>query len=201
MKHRNRSIHTPPRASQVSKGQRARWRAEAGEDGPTAFQLMRKAEQLGERVACDIASRKVYLTGSNSGSATASALTLLRFHDRITWPQFRAGTTYAWLRFSLFGPATPGAATLFRVIHEHISSDMAIADEETTEERADRIERMRVQYLRGDNRLRNLLYARRVREMVRRVCIDDYYPDPARPNHLARLREGLQELADTWRTE
>ena len=60
---------------------------------------------------------------------------------------------------------------------------------------------MRAAYVRGDNRLRNLLYARRVREIVRRVCLDDEYPDPKRPNHLARLREGLQELADTWGLE
>lgn len=198
-----KSIAIPPRANRISKAQRQRYRAAAEDDGPTPFQLMRRAELMGETVACDIASRRVFMTGSNNGQATATALTLLRFMDRITWGQFRAGSTYAWLRYSLFGPALPSASSLFRVIHEHLSSDMAMAQhaEETSEEKADRLQRMRLQYLRGDNRLRALPYARRVREMVRRVCIDDYYPDPARPRHLDRLREGLEELSGTWGLE
>lgn len=209
-------IRTPQRLNRLSRAQRAKAKqlksaSENAEDaGPTTYLLMRRAEMLGESLVSDIASRRVRITGRHSEAATSSSLALLYHLDRITQPQYRAGAMYAAMRRVLFGRAVPKPSVLAKILGESIFATMsmtnaatraAVSDNLTPEERDEAIEEMRIMYYRGDNRLRKLHYARRVREILRRVIIDDMQPDPKRPNHLHRLREGLQELADCWRTD
>lgn len=210
-----KSIRTPQRLNRLSRLQRAKQKQlnsaiENAEDaGPTTFLLMRRAEILGESLISDIGSRQVRITGRHSQSASSSALALLYDRDRITQPQYRAGAMYAAMRRVLFGRAVPKPSVLAKILGESIFSatvlDAAFGKATpgalTQEERDEAIEEMRILYYRGDNRLRKLHYARRVREILRLVIIDDMLPDSRRPRYLERLREGLQELADTWRTD
>lgn len=208
-----KSIATPQRLNRLSRLQRQKLKQlksavqNAEDAGPTDFTLMRRAEILGETLVQDIGSRQVRITGRHSQAATSSALSLLFHKDRITPAQYRAGAMYAAMRRVLFGRAVPKPSVLAKILGESIFATMGSAlaqvrtESMTDEERDERIEEMRRLYYSGDNRLRRLHYARRVREILRRVIIDDMLPDPKRPNHLARLREGLQELADTWRTD
>lgn len=208
-----KSIAIPQRQNRLSKKQRSAAKQlrsaieNAEEYGPTDFTLMRRAEILGESLVQDIVSRQVRITGRHSQAATTSSLAVLFHKDRITQPQYRAGILYASMRRVLFGRAVPKPSVLAKILGENIFATMGTAlaqvrsESMTDEERDEAIEEMRLQYYRGDNRLRRLHYARRVREILRRVVIDDMLPDPRRPNHLARLREGLTELSDTWGLE
>lgn len=194
---RLKSIHTPSRRDRLAPSQRP----PTGDEGPTDYQLMRRAETMGEGIYCEIGSPKTLMTGKNDGRTTSTAIGLLRFQDKITAPQFRAGAMYAYLRSALFGHPTPKAVSLYRVIHEHLSSDSAIAfrEEETTEEKQERMYQMRLEYQRGDGRLQKLPYYTKVRITLRATIIDDLYP--ANNTILSRLRIGLSELSDVWRTD
>lgn len=193
---RLRSIRTPLTRDRIAPSKRDR-----ADEGPTAFALLRRAELLGETVVCNVKTKRVTITGRNDGRATTSALSLLYHRDKITQAQFRAGLMYARLRFAWFGSAVPRGSSLASMIHEHLSSDSALADaeDESAEDKADRLEEMRLDFRRGDDRLRKLPYYERVRVCLRAVCIDDLYP--TKRGWLDRLRIGLQELADTWRTD
>lgn len=194
---RLKSIHTPPRRDRLAPSQRP----PTGEDGPTDYQLMRRAETLGYGIYCEIGSPKTLMTGKNDGRSTSTAIGLLRFQDKITQPQFRAGAMYAYLRSAWFGQPMPKAVSLYRVIHEHLSSDSAIAyrEEETSEEKQERMYQMRLEYQRGDGRLQKLPYYTKIRITLRATIIDDLYP--TNDKWLQRLRIGLSELADCWRTD
>lgn len=193
---RLRSIRTPERRDRIAPSKR-----EPVDEGPTHFQLLRRAEAMGQSVYYDDKQKRLAITGKNNGQVTASALSLLHYQSKITGPQYRAGLKYQFLRRTLFGAATPKIGGLQGVIHEHLSADSAVKDELLPEEVEEREINQRIEYQRGDQALMRILYARRVREMVRRVCVDDMMPQANRPNQLARLREGLQVLADTWRTD
>lgn len=191
MTSRRRSIHTPEQRSRMAPSRRPQPDA-----GPTDFALQRKAELLGEATFCDVESRKVRMSGRNNGQAAFSALTRLHWRDRITLPQFRAGLQYAHLRAVLWGRAHPKPASFYRLIHEHISSDMHLPDEELAEEREERMAEMRLAYRRGDDHLRRMPHSTGVRVALRATCVDDLYP--ANDGWLARLRLGLHALAGVW---
>jgi hypothetical protein len=159
---------------------------------------MRRAESLGTTVVTEIATRRTYLAGRNNGQAAASSLSLLKHHDSITWPEYRSGLLYAHMRLTLWGRATAKVAALFRIIADNVDASMRISDDLSEDERQDRLQEMRRMYAEGDNRLRAIPYSMRVREMVRRVCIDDMLPDPGKPVQLMRLRRGLNILAGVW---
>lgn len=104
------------------------------------------------------------------------------------------------LRLKLFGPATARGSALFKVLAtDIIAVNIAKENEMTPDEKEEHLVNCRISYYEADNRLRKMHYARRVREILRKVLIDNQLPDPKRPNQLARLREGLQVLAACWR--
>ena len=199
-----KSIAIPVRRDLVAPSRRPLVEEEHG--GPTDFTLMRQAERMGETMYCVVGNRKVVMTGGNNGQASASSLSILHYHDKITNPQYHAGLAYAAMRKLLFGKAYPKGSHLSKVIATSIFQTLQMRDAQrkmdvSDEERDEYFEEVRLMYYRGDNRLRRLPYFERVREMVRRVCIDDMMPDPAKPRHLKRLRIGLQELHNTWHKE
>ncbi|MFT3987200.1 hypothetical protein [Aestuariivirga sp.] len=194
MPSRRRSIRTPEKRSAMAPSRRPQPDA-----GPTDFALLRKAELIGETIVCDVSTRTVRMTGRNNGQAAFSALSRLHWRDRITLPQFRAGLQYAHLRAVLWGRAHPKPASFYRLIHEHISSDMHLPDEELAEEREERMDAMRLAYRRGDDHLRRMPHSTGVRVALRATCVDDLYP--ANDGWMARLRHGLHALADVWETD
>jgi hypothetical protein len=202
MRKRLKSIRTPPKRSAISPSKRPN----LDDSGPTDFQLMRRAELIGEGVVCIVGTGEVKITGKVSPDVSSS-LSILHHRQLITTPQFRAGQSYAALRRIIYGKAVPKGSALSKVIAESIFVTIARnqvsrkGTEMTIAERDEWFEEMQIAYYRGDNRLRKLFYARRVREIVRRVLIDDMMPEPKKPNQLARLREGLQELVDVWGTD
>lgn len=195
----DRAIAIPVRRDRIASSRRTALE-NAELNGPTDFALQRRAELMGQGTYCALGSPETHITGDNTGILTGTALGILRTQDKIAWVQFRAGSFYAGLQHMLFGKVVPGTSSIFR----NIALDLVEREQvsrratETEEDHAIRTEEARIMYYRGDNRLRALPFARRVREILRRVCLNDALPDPKRPNQLHRLREGLQELVDTW---
>lgn len=196
-----RAIAIPVRRNRISSSQREA--IENDDGGPTMYSLQRRAELMGEATYCLVETHETSITGANTGILTGTALGILRTRDMIAAIQFKAGALYAGMRAMLFARAIPASTSIFRMIALDLSEREEIKRLalETPEDHAERVEEARIMYYRGDNRLRQLPYARGVREVLRRVCIDDQLPDPHRPNQLARLKEGLQELSDTWQLE
>lgn len=214
---RIRTIHTPPKRSQITPSKRP----PREEHGPTSFQLMRKAEAIGQGVACDIASRKVEITGgalaqSKAEFASSSSLAMLYSEDRIIHPQYRAGCEYGRLRRLLFGAAVARESGLTKVMATSIEDRIHLANQAAREERddaehADWLVEQRTLFERGEYALTRLqrhmpknarhpqtklsTFRLNVRELLRRVCIDDMIP---KATQITPLRIGLQALADTW---
>jgi hypothetical protein len=216
--HRDRlkSIHTPPKRSQVSPSKR-----EPLNEGPTDFQLQRKAEAIGQGTVCDVESRRVAITGGKlalgkAEFASSSALALLYSREKIIHPQYRAGCEYQRLHRLLFGSTVPRESGLTKVmatsLDDRLKQEAAASREERDdEEQAEWMAEQRVLYERGENRLRHIrvpvprgrshearvnAYRMAVRAVLRATCIDDRYP--ANDEWLYRLKIGLGELAETW---
>jgi hypothetical protein len=217
---RIRSIHTPPRLSSITPSKRP----PREDDGPTPFQLMRKAEAIGQGVACDVTSRKVEITGGKINQAkaefaTSSALARLYHEDRIVHPQYRAGCEYGRLRRLLFGSSVPRESGLTKVLASSIEDRIHVANQAAREQRddaehADWLAEQRTLFERGEYSLSRLMRAMpqrakhvhakistfrlNVRQLLRCVCVDDQMP---KATQVQPLRIGLQALADTWEIE
>lgn len=217
---RLRSIHTPPRLSRVSPSKRP----PKEDDGPTPFQLMRKAETIGVGVACNIASHKVEIVGGAINQAKAefaSSSTLARlYHEaKIIHPQYRAGCEYGRLRRLLFGSSVPRESGLTKVLASSIDDRIHVANQAAREQRddaehADWLAEQRTLFERGEYALTRLMrsmpqrakhvhakistFRMNVRQLLRVVCVDDQMP---KATQIQPLRIGLQALADTWEME
>lgn len=204
---RRKSIRTPPRRDQQSPSQRA----PRADDGPTEFQLMRKAEAIGGAIMCRVDTRSVDFVGGAEARqaaefASSSAIAALLHRDRIDLPQYRAGIHYARLHRLLFGRSTPRPSGLTKVLASPLEdriqqANAAAREERDDDEHAQWLADQRTMYERGEYRLRHIagetVTARRlIRIVVRMVCIDDMAP--AKAGQLWRLRIGLRELADVW---
>lgn len=193
---RLKHIRTPQRRDRITPSKRP----PREDDGPTIYQLARRAELLGEKVIWDAKAHKPAVSGNAAVDATASAIGMLLHQKLISEEEHSAGQTYAMLRLILFGPASPRGSALFKVLATDFIEVAAAKERELTpDEKEEHLVNCRISYYEADNRLRKLHYARRVREVLRRVLIDNQMPDPKRPNQLSRLREGLQVLAFCWR--
>lgn len=204
---RRKSIVTPERRDRVTLSRRA----PRADDGPTDFQLMRKAEATGGAIACRLDDRSVDFVGGAKARAEAefassSALAGLLHHRRIDSDQFRAGTEYARLHRLLFGRSVPRPSGLTKVLATSIEdrvhqANAAAREERDDEQHAEWLAEQRTLFERGEYRLRHIagetiVNRRLIRVVVRMVCIDDLFPSKA--GQLWRLRIGLRELADVW---
>lgn len=222
--HRDRikSIHTPPRLSSMSPSKRPA----RENDGPTDLQLLRKAEAIGQSIACAIDTRKVEITGGKMAQgkaefASSSALARLYHETHIEHPQYRAGCEYTRLRRLLFGSSVARESGLTKVLATSIEDRIHEANKAAREDRddeayADYIADQRAAFEQGEHALHHVqrplhdraryahtllsVFRNQVRILVRRVCIDDEYPN--RPEtSVPLLRIGLTAMADTWRFE
>ena len=187
-----KSVKIPQRRNKVSPKKRD---VVPSDDGPGIYQIIRRAEVLGETVVVDSITKRPRVSGNAPHGASDSPVELLFNKGKITHAQLKAALLYGQLRQLLFGKSVAKQSTLSSVLSEGHGE---ARHEYTLDEIDEHWEEIRLAYYRGDNRLRKLERARRVREMVRRVVIDRYMPTADRPNHLLRLREGLQELSDCW---
>ena len=165
------------------------------DDGPGIYQIIRRAEVLGESVVVDKRTNKPRVSGHAPHFASDSPVELLFNQGKLTHAQLRAALLYGQLRQLLFGKSVAKQSTLSSVLSDGHGESRR---EYTIDEIDEHWDEIRLAYYRGDNRLRKLDRHRRVREMVRRVVVDRYMPAKDRPMHLVRLREGLQELSDCW---
>lgn len=214
---RLKSIHTPPRRRDISPSKRP----PIHEDGPTEFQLQRKAEVIGAGTVCDIQTHAVEIAGGKTAQAKAefassSALALLYHRSKIIHRQYRAGCEYQRLNRLLFGLNVPKQSTLTKVMatsmEDQIKAEAAARrDERDDDEQAEWLAEQRTFYERGENRLAHIrvpvprgrshearvhAYRQAVRAVVRATCLDDRYP--ANEEWTYRLKMGLSELADVW---
>ena len=204
---RRKSIHTPPRRDKVSPSKRV----PTGDDGPTDFQLQRKAEAIGLGTVCDVQTHRVDIVGGKQNRARAefassSALALLLDQGVIRSRQYRAGSEYARLHRLLFGRPSPAQSALSKVLAtqlpERIQQSNAAAREQLDDESyLEWIAEQRALFERGEYRLRHIagetITTRRlIRIVTRAVAIDDAYPSHA--GQVWRLRIGLQSLAEVW---
>jgi hypothetical protein len=206
---RRKSIRTPPRRDRLAPNKRPPME----HDGPTDFQLQRKAEAIGLGTVCNVETHKVEITGGKNARAraefaTSSALALVYDQGLIIAKQYRAGAEYARLHRLLWGRSSPPASGLAKVmataLPERIEQANRIAKEAMDDESyAEWIAEQRTLYERGEYRLRRMrgsITARRlVRITLRAVIIDDLVP--TQPAHVVRLRLGLNELANVWGIE
>jgi hypothetical protein len=195
-----RAIAIPVRRDRIARTKREPLDVSKGDDAASLYALQRRAELMGEGTYCLIETGEVGITGPNSGVLTGTALGLLRTRDEIEAVEFRAGCLYGGLRSMLYPRAVPGSTSVYRMMALELGEvlDERLRARETPDEHAERIEEARIMYYRGDNRLRQLPHARRVREMLRVVVIDDRMPDESAPIQVKWLREGLRALVDTW---
>lgn len=207
---RRKSIHTPPRRDRVS----PKKRAPMPDDGPTDFQLQRKAEAIGLGTMCDVQTHRVEVTGGKQGRARAefagsSTLALLLEQGKIIAKHYRAGMEYARLHRLLFGRSTPSASALSKILATALPERIEAANKRAREEMDDEaylewIGEQRTLYERGEYRLRHIAgethtTRRLIRITLRAVCIDESYP--SKPGQVWRLRVGLNALADVWGLE
>lgn len=207
---RRKSIHTPPRRDRISPSKRA----PLPDDGPTDFALLRKAEAIGQGIACDVTTRKVDVTGgpgarARAEFATSSPLALLYDREKIDAKQYRAGTEYARLHRLLWGRSTPKQSGLAKVLATALperieQANAAARDEMDDDAYADWLAEQRTLYERAEYRLRHIagetITSRRIiRITLRAIVIDGSQPNHARQIH--RLRIALSELANVWGIE
>ena len=219
---RIRTIRTPPKLSRVSPSKRP----PREDDGPTDLQLLRKAEVIGQSIVCDVASRKVEITGGKLAQtkaefASSSALARLYHEEHIQHPQYRAGCEYAKIRRLLFGSAVARESSLTKVMATSMEDRIYKANQAAREERddeayADYLVEQRMLFERGEGALHHVqrptsdpsryahtllsVFRNQVRILVRRVCIDDEYPKRLATS-VPLLRIGLTALADVWGME
>lgn len=204
---RRKSIVTPERRDRVAPSKRA----PRADDGPTDYQLMRKAEATGGAIACRLDDRSVDFVGGAKARAEAefassSALAAIYHHGKVSSGMYRAGTEYARLHRLLFGRSVPRPSGLTKVLATTLDerihqANMAAREERDDDEREQWLEDQRTLFERGEYRLRHIagetiVNRRLIRVVVRMVCIDDLFPSKA--GQLWRLRIGLKELADVW---
>jgi len=153
--------------------------------------------------------------------AASSSLSRLRAEDAVTSDQYRAGAIYARLNALLFGRGAPKPSALGKVMATSLAQRLeaearAARDERDDDEYAEWLDDQRIAYRRGEHALSHvqvpmmnewakaparyraaklMTIRHQIRAVVRRVCLDDYYP---RRTLLPHLRYGLQALADVW---
>lgn len=215
---RIKSIRTPPRRKDLAPSKRG----PNENDGPTEYQLQRKAEIIGAGTVCDIQTHHVSIANGKQGAAefaSSSALALLYHRSKIIHRQYRAGCEYQRLHRLLFGSVSPRESSLTKVMATSMEDQLkaeaaANRDERDDEEQAEWLADQRTLYERGENRLRRMrvpvprgrsvearanAYRQAVRAVLRATCIDDRYP--ANDEWAYRLKMGLGELADVWSFE
>lgn len=153
--------------------------------------------------------------------AASSTLSRLEFEEAITGDQWRAGSIYARLNALLFGRGSPKPSALGKVMATSLAQRLeaearAAREERDDDEYAEWLDEQKTTYRRGEHALsyvqvpmidgwaktapkyraaKLMTIRHQIRAVVRRVCLDDYYP---RRTLLPHLRYGLQALADVW---
>lgn len=206
---RRKSIRTPPDRSKIS----PRKRAPMPDDGPTDYQLQRKAEVIGEGTYCRVDDHRIAMTGgkgamSRAEFASSSALALLLDRGLLESHQYRAGMEYARLHRLIFGASTPGASSLSKMLATALPERIEAANRAAKEQLDDEAyiewqQEQRTLYERGEYRLRHMpgsATARRNARIAFRLAVIDNLL-PVQSGQVARLRHILNELANVWGIE
>ncbi len=222
MRHHDRlkSINTPPRQDRLPPSKR---RAR-DDDGPTPFQLQRQAEAIGASTYCAIDDRKVGMVKpigtdgvhnfskqleADAQFASTCAIARVRYEEKITGRQYRAGLEYARLFYLVAGRISPKQSALAKAIAASLEERLAKEAKARREERDDdeyeewlaervvdyRRALYRMQHIRG----RDYAEGRNLRNYINRTVVESIYP--ANGRWLAAVRLGLQELADVFNIE
>jgi hypothetical protein len=211
---RLKSIHTPPRQDRITPSQR---RARA-DDGPNAFQLQRQAEQINASTYCEVDGGAIGITKNGNFSkqiaadaafAASCAIAKLRYEDRITLQQYRAGLEYARLFYLSAGKTHPKQSALAKAMATSLEDRIKQANAAARElrddgEYEDWLSDQHTLYKRAVHRLNHLpgldhVERRILRTYINRTVVESIYPVNGR--WLNALRLGLKELAELFGIE